>query len=144
VTNDEYELFEKPFRELAMPLMERLRQTLIEAGSFGDMDPVEVVDKDISRGLGFQSKDEPDLFVELMLEDGDAHGYEGVGLNMCASIWADGVVWSPGNYTEDVSITAEEELKLRFEEVDLGSLALLVMQAWDATRERNKQTAVQR
>lgn len=139
MTNDEYVVFEKPFRELAMPLMERLRQTLIEAGSFGDMDPVDVVDKDISRGLGFQSKDVPDFFVDLMLEDGAEHGYEGVGLIMSASIWSDGVVWSPGNYTEDVSITSDEGLKQRFDEVDFSALVLLTMNAWDTTRERMSQ-----
>lgn len=143
MTNDEYLVFENPFRELAMPLLEQLRKTLIEAG-YGDLDPVEVVDKDISRGLGFQSPTEPDLFVELMLEDGGEHGYEGVGLNMLASIWGDGVVWSPGNYTEDVSITAMDELKRRFDEFDLGAITLLAMQAWDRTRERVEQREAQR
>ncbi|MDZ4130904.1 MAG: hypothetical protein U1E02_43045 [Hydrogenophaga sp.] len=143
MTNDEYLGFEGPFRELAKPLMEQLRKTLSEAG-YGEMEPVEVVDKDISRGLGFQSTTQPDLFVELMLEDGGEHGYEGVGLYMIASIWGDGVVWSPGNYTEDVAITSVEELRQRFDEVDVGSIALLSMRAWNTTCERRTAVEVSR
>lgn len=144
MTNDEYVVFEKPFLELARPLMERLRQTLTDAGTYGEMDLVEVVDKDVARGLSFQSKEEPDLFVELMLEDGGEHGYEGVGIHMCASIFADGVIWAPGNFSEDVSITETDELARRFADVDSASLALLASQAWDATRERKKQAPAER
>lgn len=139
MTNEEYERFEAPFRELAMPVLEELRKVLHESGEFGQMTPVAVVDHDVSRGLGFSAEDDPELFVDLMLMDGAEYGYEGVGLMMTASTAGGGVIWSPGNFTDEVNILSPDGLKPRFEELAvLNGLSLLAANAWSQVIERRK------
>ncbi len=113
MTNDEYLPFEAAFRLAATPRLEILREHLAQA--FGKtMGPIEIVDHDVSRGLGFQALDDGECFVELMLEDGAEHGFEGVGLNMTCSTLDSGVVWCPGIYTENVGITDPAEIERIF------------------------------
>lgn len=125
----QYTRFEEPFREVARPLMEKLREVLAEMGK-GPFTDVAVVDLDVDRGLGFESEDDPDIFVQLMLVDGDEHGYDGVGLNMTCSIMAGGQVWCPGNYTSSVGSRTVEELVERLASFDPGEVALAISSHW--------------
>lgn len=144
MNNAEYEVFEVPFREAARPLLEQLRQRLTDAGR-GPFTEVDIVDKDVDRGLGFDSVENPEKeFVELMLHDGAESGYEGVGLSMSCSSYALGQVWAPGNYTTDVGATTVEELIDRLKSLDVGAATESILSEWDdlPSRDDQKQTSI--
>ena len=129
MTNDEYARFEGPFRESARPLLERIRSGLVEMG-FGPFTDIEVTDHDVDRGLEFRDVGDPERFVELKLTDGDAHGFEGVGLALECSNFMSGMVWAPGNYTPDVSITEPDEVVRRVKSCPFGDVVAAVAAEW--------------
>jgi len=137
MTNEEYLPFEVAFQATARPLLEALRQKLTEQGA-GPFTEIDVVDKDVSRGLGFDpagggSPDEFTPFVELMLEDGGEHGYEGVGLVMNCSIYFSGQVWAPFNYTESVGMSTPEQVVERIlQEFDPSEIAISCLKEWES------------
>lgn len=133
--NDAYEVFEKPFLEVARSLMEQLRQRLIEMGQ-GPFTEVDLVDHDASRGLGFLEVDQADpqqaFAVELILNDGDELGFQGVGLVLNCSQYPSGQVWAPGNYTPEVGMTDPQEVVERMNTMfDVNSIAQGIVHEWE-------------
>lgn len=136
--NDAYEVFEKPFLEVARPLMEQLRQRLLVMGQ-GPFTEVDLIDHDVSRGLGFQEVDQSSsqhaLDLELILNDGDELGYEGVGLVLNCSEYLSGQVWAPGNYTPEVGMTDPQAVVERLSTMfDVNTIAQDVVQEWERIR----------
>lgn len=141
MNNEQYSIFEQPFRAAVTPLLEQLQARLIEMG-FGPFTKVDVIDLDECRGLGFELIADSTKYVELMLTDGDVHGFEGVGLKLDCSIFACGQVWSPGNYTEDVGMHTPEAVVERLNtQFSVEDIAQLIEQEWerlDSTVEREQ------
>jgi hypothetical protein len=138
--NEEYEDFERPFREAARPILE----ALISKG-LGPLSEIEVLDFDIDRGLGFASED-PDktgLFVHLVLADGEDRGYEGVGLLMTCSIFPNGQIWAPGNYSMQVGAITVDDLIARLGRLANGvqDYAIAVEREWKAVDQREAEEA---
>lgn len=130
MTNDEYLPFEEAFLLAAHPRLVALRAALVDAG-IADLVELEVVDHDVSRGLGFQSASKPnEFFVELMLEDGSEHGFDGVSLVLNCSTMASGQIWAPLNYTSDVGMTDPSEIEGRLEFFDAASLCDAILAEW--------------
>ena len=132
MTDQQYVVFERPFRERAGPILRSLADKLTEAG-YGPMQMIDI-DLDTDRGMGFEPVNGPaESTVQLMLLDLEAEGLEGVGLRLECSIWSSGVVWAPGNYTKDVGVTTVEALMERIEELDrlLPDVCLQISQEWD-------------
>ena len=128
MTNTEYEKYEAVFAPIARRKLGELRNTL--STFWKDVGVVEVIDRDVERGLGFVLGNGDDRAVELMLNDGDENGYEGVGLHMTASSYAVGVVWAPCNFTAQVGTTDLAELQARLESMDVRDIAQRVNQEW--------------
>jgi len=142
--NEEYEVFERPFREAARPILEALRASLISKG-LGPLSQIEILDFDIDRGLGFGSED-PDKaghFVHLVLADGEDRGYDGVGLLMTCSTYLSGQIWAPGNYSHQVGTTSEAELLARLGRLadGLSDYAITVEREWKAVDQREAEEA---
>lgn len=142
--NEEYEDFERPFREAARPILEALREALISKG-LGPLSEIEVLDFDIDRGLGFASED-PDKtghFVHLVLADGEDRGYEGVGLLMTCSIFPNGQIWAPGNYSMQVGAITVDDLIARLGRLANGvqDYAIAVEREWKAVDQREAEEA---
>lgn len=132
MTDQEYVVFEGPFRERAGPILRSLAVKLTEAG-YGPMKMIDV-DQDADRGMGFELENGPaELTAQLMLLDMDAEGLEGVALRLECSAWSSGVVWAPGNYTDDVCISSVDRLIERMDELEalLPDLCLHISQEWD-------------
>ncbi len=132
MTDQEYVVFEGPFRERAGPILRSLADKLTQAG-YGPMQMI-LIDLDTDRGMGFEPVNGPaESTVQLMLLDLEAEGLEGVGLRLECSIWGTGVVWAPGNYTEDVSITTVDALLERLDQLDglLPDVCMRISQEWD-------------
>lgn len=142
MNNDAYEVLEKPFLEVARPLMEQLRQRLIAMGQ-GPFTEVDVVDHDVSRGLGFQEVDQSSsqhpLDVELILNDGDELGYEGVGLVLTCSEYLSGQIWAPGNFTPEVGMTDPQAVVERMSTLfDVNAIAQGIVQEWERMRSEDQ------
>lgn len=133
MNNRQYKVFEAPFLAVARPLMEQLRSALQERG-FEALSEIVTVDHDVSRGIGFVDTTDDDLYVELMLEDGDAHGYDGVAPVLNCSVFLSGQVWAPENFTENVGITRPEGIVERFQHFDPYEVAHRVALEWDRVR----------
>jgi hypothetical protein len=129
-----YGVFETQFRAAAIPLVEQLRQRLTDLG-LGPFTPVDIVDRDVERGLGFASVLDPGIeFFDLMLHDGDEYGYEGVSLAGYCSIYGSGQVWAPANYTSAVGIVDASELARRLADMDLQAMASDISAEWSRVR----------
>lgn len=130
--NAAYTPFEEAFREAATPLLEQLKEALGQRG-FGPFSKIEIIDRDIERGLGFQGISNSDHFVDLMLTDGDVHGFEGVSLMLACSVFGSGCVWAPENYTERVGMTTTTAVTERLHtHFDASEIADRVGQEWRA------------
>ncbi|WP_371436344.1 hypothetical protein [Polaromonas sp.] len=105
------------FAAFAVPARERLTELagLLTARFGHEFTPVEEVDHDIERGMCFARKEDPTLFVELMLTDGDERGFEGAGLLMTCSTRLSGLVWVPFNFSEKVGTNDPVEIKRRLD-----------------------------
>lgn len=141
--SERYGVFEFHFREAALPILEELRASLKRRG-FSSSE-IEVVDHDVSRGLAFEVSPATNSaapapmasrYIELTLEDGDVHGYEGVGLVLSCSIYASGQIWAPGNFTAEVGIESPERIADRFMSFDAESIADAAIREWDAVGAR--------
>lgn len=133
MTNDEYLVFERVFRPAATRLLETIRAQLIARGE-GPFSDIEVTDHDIDRGLEFRLSSDGGVFVELRLVDGDTYDYEGVGLVLDCSVFASGVVWAPGNYTESVGMTDPAEVVLRIESCRVDDVVEAIASEWAAKK----------
>lgn len=128
--NATYSLFEAPFRDAARPLLEQLRDALVARG-LGPFAEVLEIDRDNERGLGFNSLEDPDQFVDLMLTDHELQGAEGVGLVLTCSIYGSGQVWAPGNFTDGFSMASVEEVLDRLRNnFGPGEIADRIAQEW--------------
>lgn len=130
MNNEQYTAFEDVFKAPATQLLEQLRAALLERG-YGPFTAIEATDHDVDRGLEFRRVDDPTVYVELRLTDGESYGFEGVGLVMDCSAYICGQVWAPGNFTEDVGITSNEELVARLGECPVQEVARMVTVEWD-------------
>ena len=130
MNNEQYTGFETAFTGPATKLLEQLRAALVGRG-YGPFTEIEKTDHDVDRGLEFRSIDDPSVYVELRLTDGESYGFDGVGLIMECSTYICGQVWAPGNFTEDVGITSNEDLVSRLGECPIGEIAWMVTVEWD-------------
>jgi len=143
MNNSQYKAFEAVFEEVARPLLERVRSSLAAHG-YDCLSEIVPVDHDVSRGIGFLHTSDDDLYVELMLEDGDAHGFEGVAPLLTCSIFLSGQVWAPYNFTQDVGIVDPAGIAERMESFDPAEVALLIAREWNrvqAERQRIREVA---
>lgn len=129
MNNTQYQPFFDKFTPLAKQNLEQLAALMARRFDW-KLTPIEPVDHDVERGFGFAVEGEPMLFVELLLKDGDEHGYEGVGLMLSCSDRPAGSVWAPGNNTEDVGTLESEELERRLADFDCSTIAESIQQEW--------------
>lgn len=140
MTDEEYLVYEGPFREAARPLLEKIKARLVEMG-YGPFSEIEVVDHDIERGLEIRDESNNNgefAFVELKLLDGDEPGFQGVGLVMECSIYASGIVWAPGNWTPDVGVTEVDALVQRIESCPVDDVCNSIAHEWEFQRQRRQ------
>jgi hypothetical protein len=129
MNNAQYQPYFDTFAPLAKQKLDQLGQLLVSR--FGwELTPIEPVDHDVERGFGFAVVDDPLLFVELLLKDGDEHGYEGVSLMLSCSDRPAGSVWAPGNYTPSVGTLDSGELVRRLSDFDGSSICEAIHQEW--------------
>ena len=129
MNNTQYQPFFDTFSPLAMQNLEQLAAVLAQRFDW-KLTPIELVDHDAERGFGFAVVDDPSLYVELLLTDGDDRGFEGLGLLLSCSDRPAGTVWAPGNYTEDVGTLDHEELAQRLNDFDVSSICEAIQQEW--------------
>lgn len=142
MTNEEYLLFEKPFKARAQPIMDSLASLLTDAG-YGQMMRFDVV-RDDEQGIGFmpviapEGCDDAGLDVQLLLVNLEEEGVPGVGLRMECSMYDTGVVWAPGNYTPYVSILRVEEMERRLDMLAdmLPDVVQRITMEWDRVVEQ--------
>lgn len=100
---------------------------------------LDIVDHDDERGIGFGLKSSGDetesanafeAQVELLLKDGDVHGYAGCGVMMTCSSYGSGIVYAPYNYTEQVGTTDPREIARRILDLDVVAASASIMQEW--------------
>jgi hypothetical protein len=100
---------------------------------------LDIVDHDDERGIGFGLKSSGDetesanafeAQVELLLKDGDVHGYAGCGVMMTCSSYGSGIVYAPYNYTEQVGTTDPREIVRRILDLDVVAASASIMQEW--------------
>lgn len=104
-----YAAFEAPFRELAAPLLEKIREKLIAKG-YGPFTKIEGTDHDVDRGMEFRLERDPCLFVEARLIDGDWAGLPGVGVSIDCSIFAAGtIIWGEQGLKDPQEVVKEIE-----------------------------------
>lgn len=122
-----YAAFAEPAKNHLVALSDLIRKR------FGrELTDVKEIDHDSEKGFCFGAEDSPDLFVELILTDGDERGFEGVGLLLTCTPLGDGVVWSPFNYSESVGTQTAEGVVERLQLLDglTSSLAETIQQKW--------------
>lgn len=129
MNNEQYVVFENAFLQPGRELLEKLREALIQMGR-GPFTEIEQTDHDTERGLEFRKVDDPTVFVELRLTDGDSSGFEGVGLIMDCSTYLCGQIWAPGNFTEDVGMTDAADIPVRLATCPVGDVAMMVEAEW--------------
>ena len=135
MTDSQYLAFEVAFREAALPRLQALRALLLDNGA-ADLSEIEGIDHDVSRGLGFVSQGNPHRFVELMLEDGGEHGFEGVSVVMNCSISLSGQIWAPFNFTEEVGISDPSGIEQRMALLEVSSVADAIRAEWDRSEQQ--------
>ena len=100
---------------------------------------LDIVDHDDERGIGFGLKSSGDetesanafeAQVELILKDGDEHGYAGCGVMMTCSSYGSGIVYAPYNYTKHVGATDPHEIGRRVLDLDVVAASASIMQEW--------------
>lgn len=91
---------------------------------------VELIDHDVDQGFGFMVNNNRQLFVELMLTDGDEYGFEGVGLILTCSVMGTGQVWAPDNYTPLVGTTDHQVICDRLAAMDVKQVACSIQDEW--------------
>lgn len=134
MNNEQFVLFESPFRALAQPFLERVRQVLIEAG-VGDFTPIHTIDKDIDRGLGFEMTGEfdgerPSIDLMLIDADDDRESEEDppmVAIKLDCSSYISGILLTAYNITSPSQIT-EETLPLS----EASAAAEAAVREWQA------------
>lgn len=134
----QYMAFEIRFLPPATAKLKAIRQILNDVYRVKTT-KIDIVDHDDERGIGFglkSSGDETDSAnafeaqVELILKDGDEHGYAGCGVMMTCSSYGSGIVYAPYNYTEQVGTTDPREIARRVLDLDVVAASASIMQEW--------------
>lgn len=144
MNSDAFEKHWVIFEATARPLLEAARDRVQKSGITCEV--VEVVDRDVDQGLGFiaRMRSEPqaadnDVYIELMLMDGDEVGLEmkcgepvvAVGLDISNIQGVSFASLIPKNYTEELGTASAVEIIRRVTELaEPFDLSIKVIDAW--------------
>lgn len=141
---EQYEPYFTHFTPLAKAWLTELKAALAAETGL-QMGEIELVDHDVDQGWGFNVPDKPHLYVELMLTDGDEHGFGGVGLQAECSTRLLGLIWAPYTWTDCGGTTDFAELteKLAPANTPLRHLASTIWREWQNTEVEIAQLATE-
>ena len=96
-----------------------------------ELTEIRELDFDTEKGFGFGVEGEPELFVELILTDGEERGFDGVGLRLTCSPGLNGFIFDyvpePGPSLEQLNFKLSE---LSASTQNKSSIAETIQQKW--------------